>query len=289
MTPFLLYCWMVLFVQLLIPSIVYFIVVHTNCNTILSIYLPIILSVALVQSDADGDADADCVAGDPSSGNGTANADAIETTPTGVATSSADSSSKRDTATKTATQVSLRKSNRLKNQSALKENVVNNNHNRRNKVPNEPAKVVPVACRTTSTPPSPLVAPRHQSRKVDSSNSRHSLRQLLLQYWIIVRMVACLGTATTQSIPFWIRRFLFALLGAVGISSTTTSNSILLPHFEFYIYMSVYVIPMITPTVVQEMISAPTTTPKTVPSSTAKTPSKKNHQNRSHTTLIQIY
>ena len=104
-------------------------------------------------------------------------------------------------------------------------------------------------------------------------------------------MVACLGTATTQSIPFWIRRFLFALLGTVGIyiSSTTTSNSILLPHFEFYIYMSVYVIPMITPTVVQEMISAPITTPKTVPSSTAKTPSKKNHQNRSHTTLIQIY
>ena len=300
MTPFMLYCWMVLFVQLLIPSIVYFIVVHTNCNTILSIYLPIILSVALVQSDDDDDDDADCVAGDPSSGNGTANADATETTPTGVATSSADTdtiitvsctgtrSSKRDTATKTATQVSLRKSNRLKNQSALKENVVNNNHNRRNKVPNEPAKVVPVACRTTSTPPSPLVAPRHQSHKVDS-NSRHSLRQLLLQYWIIVRMVACLGTATTQSIPFWIRRFLFALLGTVGISSTTTSNSILLPHFEFYIYMSVYVIPMITPTVVQEMISAPITTPKTVPSSTAKTPSKKNHQNRSHTTLIQIY
>ncbi len=281
MTPFILYCWMVIFVQLLVPSIVYFIVVHTNCNTILSIYIPIILSVALVHNDDD----ADCIAGDQSSGNRSGDADETETTQTGVGTSSADttitvSSSKRDTATKTATQASLRKSNRIKTHSSLKENVVNNQNSGKT-----------VASGTTSTPPSPLVPARHQSHEMDSinSSSRHSLRQLLLQYWIIVRMVACLGTVATHSIPYWIRRFLFALLGTVGMSSTTTNNSILVPHFEFYIYISVYVIPMITPVVVQEMISAPITTTKTVSSSTAKTPSKNHHQNQSHTTLIQIY
>ena len=323
MTPFLLYCWMALFVQLLIPSIVNYVVMYTNCNTILSIYLPIILSMVLLHRDGDDSVDG-VVDGKDSDD------DVIISDPTDAET------------TKTTTVVAStthRKSQRLQSQQRLvgtvppqKENAVNgrrtltNTTSTKKGVKNVASSnsqlttqdtnrdlyfnhEIYLASDTSTTTTSTAVTTTTTATTVAAATTPHtttpSIRQLLLQYWIIVRMVAALTTAATHSIPSWIRRMTVLIVG-IGMSSSVHTHRIYSAHLEFYLYGSLYIIPLITPTVVQEMMmvssnntknnenksnnTAPptgTTTPST------KTPTKHHHKgsdsDNSAMTLIQFY
>ena len=168
-----------------------------------------------------------------------------------------------------------------------------------------------LASDTSTTTTSTAVTTTTTATTVAAATTPHtttpSIRQLLLQYWIIVRMVAALTTAATHSIPSWIRRLTVLIVGVVGMSSSVHTHRIYSAHLEFYLYGSLYIIPLITPTVVQEMMMVSSTNTKnnennkkntapptgtTTPPST-KTPTKHHHKgndsDNSAMTLIQLY
>ena len=299
---------MALFVQLLIPSIVHYVVIYTNCNTILSIYLPIILSIVLLRrNDEDNDGE---------------NVGSVNTTTcitdTSITTRNINDKTKDTIETSTASNSSgitaHRKSQRIRSQQrSQKENEVNGGNDKgspltKKDIKNVASKSEMTSRRTNCNRHDEMDDPssKRTSTTTTTTNTNVTIRQLLLQYWIITRMVSCVYTIATHSIPYWIRHFVFFVL---GISSLTTNR--IYAHFEFYLYLSVYIIPMITPSVVlQEMISTTTnhtpisttgtvtteTISTSVPSSTKSTtknhsvhPSDSRTGNNGSTTLIQVY